>query len=70
MRDYVWGTMPLVTVRLFEGRSLEQKSELAKKLTDAVTASLNVPIDSVEVILDEVPRENWTKAGVQFGVKK
>ena len=62
--------MPLVTIRLFEGRSQEQKAELAKKLTDAVTASLNVPVDAVEVILDEVPRGNWAKAGVQFGLKK
>lgn len=55
--------MPTINVQLFEGRTQEQKRAFVKAITDATCATLNVSPDSVEVIMQEVKRENWATAG-------
>jgi len=55
--------MPLVTVDLWEGRTVEQKRELAQALTDAVVSSLGVNERAVIVIMREAPRTNWAIGG-------
>lgn len=54
--------MPLVTVEMFEGRTIEQKKELVRDLTDAVM-KLGVPAEAVHIIIKDVPRHNWADAG-------
>jgi 4-oxalocrotonate tautomerase len=55
--------MPVVTVQLLAGRSGEQKKALVKALTDAVCEHAKTPPEAVDVVLIEVERENWAKAG-------
>ena len=55
--------MPLVQVMLIEGRSAEVKRELIAELTDAVVRVPGAPIDSVRVILNEVPAPHWGVGG-------
>ena len=56
--------MPTLRVELFEGRSAEQKRALAKELTEACVRVLGSSADSVDVIFQDVKRENWASGGV------
>ena len=61
--------MPLVIVKMLEGRSVEQKRRLAREITDVVVKSTGAPEDQVDVIIEDFPRENWAKAGTLFSDK-
>lgn len=56
--------MPTVQIEMLEGRTTEQKRELAKKVTQAVMESVNVPADAVKVIIREMKKENYAEGGV------
>jgi 4-oxalocrotonate tautomerase len=56
--------MPRLIVQQIEGRSVEQKRELARRLTDAVVDILNVDPETVTVFIEEVPPENFARGGV------
>lgn len=51
--------MPHVIVKLWPGKSEEQKQELADAITDNVTAILGYGPDSVSVGFDEVSSHDW-----------
>ena len=56
--------MPVVIVELWEGRSVEQKRELVHAITEAMVTHADARRESLQVILHEVPRENWGRGGV------
>lgn len=58
--------MPLVILKMLEGRSLEQKRLLARELTDVVVEHAGTTADQVDVIIEDCPREDWAKGGVLF----
>ena len=49
---------------MFEGRTKEQKAELAKAITDAVVDIARTTADDTIVIFTDVERENWAKGGI------
>ena len=55
--------MPIMVVHMMEGRSEEQKAALSKALTDAAVESIGAPIESVRVMIQELPKENFGIAG-------
>jgi 4-oxalocrotonate tautomerase len=55
--------MPLITVKLHEGRSTDQKRELAQVFTAETARVLKCPIAAVEVIFEDVKKSDWAKAG-------
>ncbi len=61
--------MPIVTIDMFEGRTLEQKRALAKGVTTAVCEALGVAADAVQIKMVDMKRENLAKAGVLFSDK-
>ena len=56
--------MPVVTVEMWPGRSVEQKRKLTKAITDAMIEHADAKPDALHVIIHEVPLENWARAGV------
>lgn len=56
--------MPVVTVQLWEGRSLDQKRALVRAITEAMVEHADARADGLHVILQEYDRENWGRAGV------
>ncbi len=56
--------MPVVTVQLWEGRTLDQKRSLVKAITDAMVEHAGARRDALHVILQEIPPENWGLRGV------
>jgi len=55
--------MPILTIKIPTGHSVSQKSELLQGLTDAVLNSLNAPLPSIRITIDEVAPENCMVAG-------
>jgi 4-oxalocrotonate tautomerase len=58
--------MPLVIVKMLEGRSVEQKRRLVRELTDLIVKYTGTTEDQVDVLIEDYARENWAKAGVLF----
>jgi len=56
--------MPVIIINMLEGRSAEKKRKLLRKVTDAVVEALEVEPESVRIIINEIPRENFAVAGL------
>lgn len=55
--------MPVVTIRMSKGRTLEQKRQLADQITSDIVSILDVDPDWVTILIEELDRENIAKAG-------
>jgi 4-oxalocrotonate tautomerase len=55
--------MPLVTIDMLEGRTVEQKRQLVESLTALVAEKINTSPDHVTIIIRDVPRHNWAGGG-------
>ena len=53
--------MPHVIVKLWPGKSEEQKARLANEIVEDVTRVLNYGEESVSVAIEEVELEDWAK---------
>ncbi|MHB1164162.1 MAG: 2-hydroxymuconate tautomerase [Candidatus Nanopelagicales bacterium] len=56
--------MACVRVTMLEGRSIEQKRALAQAINHAMVEHAGANPELLHVIIDEVARENWGRAGV------
>ncbi len=56
--------MPMIRVELIEGRTTEQKRNLAKALTDSFIETCGGKPESVQVVIQEVSADDWATAGV------
>ncbi len=56
--------MPIVRVEMWPGRTHEQKSELARAITDAVVNIAKTTPEETIVVFTDVQKENWAKSGV------
>ena len=55
--------MPIITIKIAKGRSIDQKRELVKSITNSVVTSLDVEPEWVSVLIEEFDRENWATDG-------
>jgi len=55
--------MPIATIQIMEGRDDAKKALLIEKVTEAICDSIGAPIESVRVILNEVPKTQFGIAG-------
>ena len=58
--------MPIISVVLGQGRTVEQKRTLCRVLTEATVGALHVRPEQVRVIIQDTPLENYAVAGVTF----
>jgi len=56
--------MPILQVEILKGRTIEQKRNMVRKVTDAVTETLDCPEEAVRIIIREMELENFASAGV------
>jgi len=54
--------MPVVTVEMWEGRTLEQKKQLAEGITSSFV-KIGMPEEAVQVIIKDNPKHNWAIGG-------
>ncbi len=55
--------MPFVTIEWFEGRSDDQKSEIAEKVTAVLAEVGEMPPDQVWIRFVDVPKADWAIGG-------
>lgn len=56
--------MPIVRVEMWPGRTTEQKAQLAKAITDAMTEIAGAPPEATTVVFTDILKENWAQAGI------
>jgi len=54
--------MPVVTVEMWEGRTIEQKKQIVEGITSVMT-SIGIPQQAVEIIIRDIPKHNWAVGG-------
>lgn len=56
--------MVVLKITMLEGRPLEKKRELVRRLTEAAARHLGEPLEEIRVVIYEVPRENWAVGAI------
>ncbi|MFC0220089.1 4-oxalocrotonate tautomerase [Pseudochelatococcus lubricantis] len=56
--------MPFVIVEMWEGRTVEQKRNLVRAITDAMVNEAACKPDHLHVVIHETPKASWGRAGV------
>ncbi len=62
--------MPYVTIVLKEGRTVEQKREIVKAVTEAVARTANAKPEAIHIILQDAPATNLAKEGILLADRK
>ncbi|MBU3711750.1 MAG: hypothetical protein RLZZ484_1381 [Pseudomonadota bacterium] len=62
--------MPTIHIELFEGRTPEQKRDLAKAITEVTVQTLGGSAESVDIIFVDVKRQDWATGGVLWSERK
>jgi len=55
--------MPIIRVEMFPGRTIDQKRNLARELTDGFVRACGGAGEKLHVVITEVERENWGVGG-------
>ena len=55
--------MPFVTIDLFEGRSQEQKNQLAREVTQVVSRIAKAPTENIHVFINDMPEGTYYPQG-------
>jgi 4-oxalocrotonate tautomerase len=53
--------MPHIVVKLWPGKSEQQKSQLAEEITNSIMSVLGYGEESVSVAFEEVPASRWAE---------
>lgn len=61
--------MPIISVKLAKGRSLEQKQEFTQVITQEAVRILEIQPEWVTVIFEEYERDNWATGGQLHAIK-
>jgi 4-oxalocrotonate tautomerase len=56
--------MPMITIKILEGRTIEQKRSLAKDVTNAIVKNIGCPLATVQIDIVEMKRENFADGGI------
>ena len=57
--------MPVITIQTFQGKTKEQKAKWIKEVTRVSMEVTGVKDPSIyNVIIQEIPKENWGKGGI------
>jgi 4-oxalocrotonate tautomerase len=55
--------MPIIRIEMIEGRSVEQKRQLARKITDAIVGIVKTKPENVRIYFYDLPKSNMAHAG-------
>ena len=62
--------MPLIEVTLAEGRTPAQLRTLISALTHAAAEAVDAPVDSIRVVIREVPTTHWGAGDVTIAERR
>ncbi|MET3557330.1 4-oxalocrotonate tautomerase [Streptococcus rupicaprae] len=55
--------MPFVKIELFEGRTEEQKVNLAREVAEVVSRNTNAPLSAIHVFINDMPEGTYYPQG-------
>lgn len=55
--------MPLIEIKMYEGRTQEQKQELVERITRVFQEVADAPSEQVWIVFRDVPRDQWGMGG-------
>ena len=55
--------MPIAHLYILEGRDDERKERLIAEVTEAIHRAIDAPVDSIRVLLVEMPKQHFGIAG-------
>ncbi|OGO19903.1 MAG: 4-oxalocrotonate tautomerase [Chloroflexi bacterium RBG_16_50_11] len=58
--------MPLVSIKIIEGRTMEQKRGMVKDVTTAIVKNIGCPAAAVHIDIMEMKQENFAQGGKLF----
>lgn len=56
--------MPIVSITMIEGRSLEKKKAMFEAVTEAIVQTLDAPRQSVRIMINEIPMDHFAVGGM------
>ena len=56
--------MPIVKVEMWTGRTVAQKQELARSITEAMVSIARTTADETIVLFTDVEKCNWSRGGM------
>ena len=59
--------MPVITIEWLEGRTTQQKAQLADAVTNAFVEIAKVSNDQVWIVFKDVKRSDWAMSGKLLG---
>ncbi|MBP6996949.1 MAG: 4-oxalocrotonate tautomerase family protein [Phycicoccus sp.] len=62
--------MPFIDVTLAQGRSPEQLRTLMSALTHAAAEAVGAPVESIRVVIREVPTTHWAAGDVTIAERR
>lgn len=55
--------MPIVRVEMWAGRTVAQKKELARVITDAMVNIAHTTPEATIIVFEDIPKDNWAQSG-------
>jgi 4-oxalocrotonate tautomerase len=55
--------MPFITIHMFEGRTGEQKRQLAKEITEVMVRVGKTKPEAVDIVFIDVNKSDWAHSG-------
>lgn len=55
--------MPILRLEMHPGRTSDQKREFVREVTRIAVEILRCPPESVDVLIQEIPKNAWAKSG-------
>ena len=62
--------MPIATLHIAAGRSEKQKRILLDNVTKAIAESLDAPVESIRVLIQEIPETQWAVGGITLAERR
>ncbi|MBA4493561.1 4-oxalocrotonate tautomerase [Paenactinomyces guangxiensis] len=61
--------MPIVNIQILQGRPEEKVKEVISNVTEVICTTLDVPEETVRVLVSEVPTTHWGIGGTPVSDK-
>ena len=58
--------MPVITIKLLEGRTDEQIKEMIKKVTEVVSRTVDAKPETISISVEEMRKDRYAVAGIRI----
>ena len=61
--------MPIVRIEMWTGRTVAQKKELARVVTDAMVNIAHTTAEATIIVFEDIAKDDWAQGGVLASVE-